>query len=63
MNPLAVLVLSGAAIYLGYALGAILGLVPRLRTGWLTPPMPVGLRIGLPTLLIVNWIWLLLQGS
>jgi len=62
-NPLAILVLGGAMIYLGYALGAILGLVPRVRTGWLTPPMPVGLRVGLPALLMANWIWLLVQGS
>ena len=62
LNPLAVLMLGGSAIYLGYALGAILGLVPRVRTGWLTPPMPVGLRVGLPALLMANWIWLLVQG-
>ena len=61
-NPLAILVLGGAAIYLGYALGAILRLVPRVRTGWLTPPMPVPLRVGLPALLMANWIWLLVQG-
>jgi hypothetical protein len=62
VNPLAVLTLAGGLIYLVYAWLAVAGLVRPLRPGWLTHPMPMGLRWGLPLVLAANWIYLMVTG-
>jgi uncharacterized protein DUF2752 len=58
-NPLATLGLIGGCLYLPYAWAAVAGLAPRLRTGWLTPPVPWPLRAGFAATLLGNWLYLL----
>jgi hypothetical protein len=61
VNPLAVLAMAGSLIYLVYAWLAVAGLVRPLRPGWLTHPMPIWLRWGLPLVLAVNWVYLIVS--
>lgn len=61
-NPLAVLILAGGAFYLVYAWSVMAGALRPWRPGWLTPPMPVWLRFGLPLAVAVNWLYLMATG-
>ena len=61
-NPLAVLTLAGGGIYLVYSWLVMAGALRPWRPGWLTPPMPVWLRLGLPLVLGANWIYLISAG-
>ncbi len=62
VNPLAFLALAGGGLYLLYAWLVLAGGLRPVRLGWLTPPMPMWLRLGLPAALVVNWIYLLARG-
>lgn len=62
VNPLAVLTLAGGAVYLVYAWLVMAGALRPRRPGWLTPPMPVWLRLGLPLAVAANWIYLMAAG-
>ncbi len=62
INPLAVLTLAGGALYLVYAWLVVAGGLRPWRPGWLTPPMPVWLRFGLPLAVILNWLYLIAAG-
>jgi hypothetical protein len=61
-NPLAALTLAGGAFYLIYAWLVMAGALRPWRPGWLTPPMPVRLRWGLPLLVAANWVYLMATG-
>ena len=61
-NPLAALAVLGLAVYLPYAWLTLAGVVRPIRTGWLSPPMPVWLRWTLVVLLATNWIYLVAVG-
>ena len=61
-NPLAASALLGLALYLPYAWLVLAGVVRPIRTGWLSPPMPSWLRWAIITLLLVNWVYLLVVG-
>ena len=62
MNPLAVLALVGGAFYLAYAWLVMAGALRPARPGWLTPPMPLWLRLGLPLVVVANWLYLMAAG-
>ena len=61
-NPLVAVGAGLAALYIPYAWGVILGWVRPLRTGWLTAPMPPGVRWSIGVILAANWIYLLAVG-
>lgn len=61
-NPLAVIALAGSALYLVYAWLVVAGITRPWRPGWLTPPMPLWLRLGLPLVLAANWLYLMAAG-
>lgn len=63
VNPLAVLALAGGVVYLMYAWLTVAGLIGPLRPGWLTHPMPMALRWGLPSILAANWLYLIFSGA
>ncbi|MCZ6600650.1 MAG: DUF2752 domain-containing protein [Acidobacteria bacterium] len=62
INPLATLTLAGGAFYLVYAWLVVARVLRPWRPGWLTPPMPVWLRFGLPLVVMVNWLYLIVAG-
>ena len=62
INPLALLAIGGGLLYLGYAWLVVAGVLRPVRLGWLSPPMPLWLRWGLPAALGVNWVYLILAG-
>jgi hypothetical protein len=62
-NPLLGLAGLGGALYLSYAWLVIGGVMAPIRTGWLTPPMPVIIRWLVPAALVLNWVYLLVTGA
>ncbi len=61
-NPLATLTLAGGAFYLVYAWLVMARVLRPWRPGWLMPPMPVWLRVSLPLVVAVNWLYLMAAG-
>ena len=61
-NPLAAAALLGLALYVPYAWFVVSGAMRPLRTGWLSPPMPVWLRWVIITALLANWSYLIAVG-
>ena len=61
-NPLVAAGLLGLVVYLPYAWLVVIGAMRPLRTGWLTPPMPVWLRWTTLTALLANWLYLTVAG-
>ncbi len=60
LNPLLCLGMAAGGAYLVYAWGAVAGLLPRFRPGWLTPPMPGWMRTALFAAPVANWLYLIL---
>jgi len=60
-NPLLMLILAGMTIYLIYCVVVVSARLSRLRWENLPPTTSLGIRIGVVTLLVANWIYLILR--
>jgi len=58
-NPLMMMALLGAGLYLLYAGVVVIGRFPRLRWEPLSRRASVGVRVGVVLLIAANWIYLL----
>ena len=58
-NPLVFAALCGSSIFDAYAFAVVIARAPRLRIGALTAPEKNFVRATVVTLLVVNWIYLL----
>jgi hypothetical protein len=59
LNPLGMLLLLGAVLYILYALIVVIGRLPRLRWEPLSKSVTVWLRIAAVLLIAGNWIYLI----
>ncbi|MFQ5766776.1 MAG: DUF2752 domain-containing protein [Acidobacteriota bacterium] len=61
-NPLVAAAILAAGIYVPYAWLVVGGVLPPVRTGWLSPPAPGALRWLAGAALLGNWVYVILMG-
>ena len=60
-NPLLMAALSGAALWLLYAVIVVACRLPRLRCSRISAPVATTLKIGAVILIALNWVYLILR--